>query len=275
MSDENVLKLLHITDLHLHADSKTELYGVRTELSCRAVIERAFSDPQWQPGAVLVTGDAVEDCSREGYERFRSILEPLGVPILCLPGNHDNPVLMREMLNSGKFSFCGYRDLDHWRLILLNSHIDGEDGGEVSDSELQRLDRELGESDGHFALVAVHHQPIPIGSPWLDGVGLRNGPDLLSIVEKHPHSRAVIWGHVHQALDRTHNKLTMLCTPSTCAQFTPLTDKCIMDTRPPGFRRLTLEMNGSISTQVQWLEDWTTTERPPDSRRAGEPNDAM
>jgi hypothetical protein len=39
-----------------------------------------------------------------------------------------------------------------------------------------------------------------------------------------------------------------------------------MDTRPPAYRRLDLHADGSISTEVRWLDDWTLTERPPDSR---------
>jgi Icc protein len=260
------LKILHVTDPHLYADAHTEIYGVQTDASCRAVIQQAFADAQWKPDAVLVTGDVVEDCSRKGYERFRSIFAPLNVPILCLPGNHDDPSLMQQMLNQENFSFCGFRDFDRWRLILLNSHVGGDDGGVVSDSELQRLEQALENCDDRFALVAVHHQPIPIGSPWLDGVGLRNGPDLMRVVENYAQARVVVWGHVHQAIDWQQGNLTMLCTPSTCAQFTPDTEKCVMDTRPPGFRCLDLEENGDINTKVRWLDDWVITERPPDSR---------
>jgi Icc protein len=244
-------------------------------LSCRAVVERAFGDPDWRPDAVLVTGDAVEDCSREGYERFKSIFEPLDVPILCLPGNHDSPDLMAEMLDTGRFSFCGFRDFERWRLIMLNSHVPGSPGGVLSDSELHRLDRTLQDSGDRFVLVAVHHQPVPIGSSWLDGLGLSNGSELLSVVGRYSQSRVVVWGHVHQVLDQQHGDLRMLCTPSTCAQFTPLTETCVMDTRPPGFRRLTLEANGDINTEVRWLDDYVVVERPPDSRIGEEPADAM
>jgi Icc protein len=86
------------------------------------------------------------------------------------------------------------------------------------------------------------------------------------MLSRHAQVKGVLWGHVHQASDRQYRNLRMLSTPSTCAQFTPGTEACVMDIRPPGFRRLNLKAEGGIDTEVVWLEDWALTERPPDSR---------
>jgi Icc protein len=58
----------------------------------------------------------------------------------------------------------------------------------------------------------------------------------------------------------------VMATPSTCAQFTPATERCIMDMRPPGYRWLELRPDGSVHTKVEWLQDWAVAERPPDDR---------
>lgn len=267
MASRNPLKVLQVTDLHLHAKPETELYGVRTDASFRAVLDRAARSDRWPPDAVLVTGDLVEDCSREGYERFRSLVQPFGVPVLCLPGNHDDPGLMARLLDEGDVSFCASLDLGVWRLIMLSSHVPGDDGGRLGDSELARLDSELSAAAGRHVLVAVHHQPLDMGSAWLDGYGLRDAAAFLETLSRHGNVRAVLWGHVHQASDREHDGMRMLSTPSTCAQFTPGTKKCVMDVRPPAFRELQLWADGRVETGVVWLDDWTLGERPPDSRR--------
>jgi Icc protein len=269
MNENEILKLLHLTDLHLYANPEEEIYGVRTDVSFRAVLEKALSDDNWRPDAVLLTGDLVEDCSRAGYERLRALLEPLSLPILCLPGNHDDPSVIGQVLNDGDFTFCGHRDFDHWRLILLDSHVGGADFGLLRDDELQRLEQTLQEAGRRNVLVAVHHQPIPIESPWLDAAGLHNGSDLVSLVEHSDQAKLVVWGHVHQAFDTRRGSLRMLSTPSTCAQFTPQTDKCIMDVRPPAFRRLNLAADGNVDTEVCWLDEWIVEEVPPDSRVLG------
>ena len=156
--------------------------------------------------------------------------------------------------------------MGRWRFILLNSHVPGQDWGKLSESELARLDEDLAASTAQNVLIAVHHQPINMESAWLDGYGLRNAPDFLSVLSRHDNVRIVLWGHVHQASDRAYNAIRMLSTPSTCAQFAPGTDACVMDIRPPGFRTLTLGADGRIETDVRWLDDWSISERPPDSR---------
>jgi Icc protein len=267
------LRILHVTDLHLRAAEDGELYGVRTHATFRAVMERALRDAAWQPSAVLATGDLAEDPSREVYERFRAALEPLGLPVLCIPGNHDDPAVMAQTLDSGNFSLGGSRSIGHWRFVMLDTFLRNDAAGALSDGELARLERELAVARDQWVLVAVHHQPVAIGSAWLDGVGLRNGPALLSILGRHRQARAVVWGHVHQAFEGRHGPLRLLSTPSTCAQFTPQTARCVMDTRPPGFRRLDLGPGGEVQTTVHWLEDWTLSRRPPDSRAPFGPAD--
>jgi Icc protein len=264
MSPSDPVRILHVTDLHLHADPSTELYGVQTDRSFRAVIDRALGDDQWRPDAVLVTGDLVEDQSAQGYERFREIMAPCGLPILSLPGNHDDPVLMSRVLDGGDFSYCSRLDIGNWRVVMLNSHVSGDEGGLLSEAELSRLDAALTDAGEKHVIIGVHHQPIDMDSTWLDGYGLRNGEDLLSISARFSRVRAIVWGHVHQASDRVRNGLRMLSTPSTCAQFTPGTEKCVLDFRPPGFRRLELAADGTITTVVLWLDHLRMT----DSHRA-------
>src|SRR5204863_6572219 len=99
MAAGNSLRILHVTDLHLRAAPEGELYGVRTNASFAAVMEHALGDPAWQPDAVLVTGDIAEDPAPAVYADFRARMERLGVPVLCLPGNHDEPGAMARALD--------------------------------------------------------------------------------------------------------------------------------------------------------------------------------
>lgn len=261
-------RILHVTDLHLHASIDTELYGVRTDDSFRSVIDKALHSGRAGPTAVLVTGDIAEDRSRRAYERFRSVMRAIPTQVLCLPGNHDDPELARQVLNAGNLSYCPTVDLGAWRLVLLDSHLPGDEGGALSDAELRRLEAALEGCGDRHVLVAVHHQPIDMGSAWLDGYGMRNAPAFLSLVAGFGNVRAVLWGHVHQASDREYRGIRMLSTPSTCAQFTPGTASCVMDTRPPGFRTLELHADGRIDTEVVWLDEWVVAGRPPDSRQS-------
>lgn len=268
MSPPRAVRLLQVTDPHLFGDRSREIYDVNTSQSLRAVLREAL-DAAVAPDAILVTGDIGDDLGREAYENFREALVGLAPRILCLPGNHDNPLLMKEMLNSDGFQCCGRAELGGWGVVMLDTHVHDDPAGELSETELMRLEADLGQFRDRPVLVCLHHPPVSVGSAWLDEVGLRNSEDFLAVIDYFPQVRAVLGGHIHQALDVTRGGVRMLATPSTGAQFTPRTQHCVMDMKPPGYRWLTLMPDGSLETEVKWLKDWTVAKRPHDDRAGG------
>lgn len=247
------LRILHLTDPHLHAAREARMRGVCTDATLVSVLERARAEARG-PDLVLATGDLVQDETRQGYERFRELLGVFGVPVYCLPGNHDAPGIMREVLSAPPFQFCGVGAHPPWLLLMLNSFSAGDDGGRLTPRELEFLERSLASATDQHVLLALHHQPIPMGSHWLDGVGLRDAEEFLAIVDRYPLVRGVVWGHVHQASDRMRGGVRMLSTPSTCSQFLPGSEAFALDHRPPGFRWIDLEPDGNIRTDLVWVE---------------------
>lgn len=243
------LRVLHITDPHLHARDGDRLRGVDTNESFRRTLAAVLDD---RPDLLLATGDLVQDDSREGYERFRDALSGCGVPVLVVPGNHDIPEFLSGVLAQEPFQLGGHLDRGGWRIVMLDSYSAGDAGGELSATELARLQAALVDAPGP-ALVALHHHPVAMDSRWLDRVGLRNAGDLFECIERHPQVRVLLWGHVHQAWDSQQDTLRLLATPSTCAQFRPLSNSFALDDRPPAYRRLLLHADGNVDTEVVWL----------------------
>jgi Icc protein len=253
-AEGRALKLLQISDTHLHATTDSRTRGVNTYVTFRAVLDAAKACDDWPPDAVLVSGDIVQDESRAGYELFRSEMAALGVHILCLPGNHDDPKLMDEILRGGPFHFCGSVRMGSWSLILLNTFLTGEDAGGLGARRLAGLAAALKDHATQHVLVCMHHQPLNMGSAWLDGVGLRDADKFLEIIDACTNVRGVLWGHVHQTSDRNRNGVRFLSAPSTCSQFLPNSDFFAIDNRPPGMRWLTLRPDGRIDTRVLWVK---------------------
>ncbi len=260
------VRLLHVTDPHLFADPSRRIYDVNTAQSFGSVLADALGGGTPPPDAILVTGDIGDDMSAGAYRAFRNAVGGLGAPVLCLPGNHDAPELMADLLNFDGFQFCGSAALGAWGLVLLDTHVDDDPAGFLAATELKRLEESLREFADRPVIVCLHHLPVATGSEWLDHYGLRNAAEFLSVLRCFPQVRAVLAGHVHQAFDRQYDRVRILATPSTCAQFTPGTAKCVMDLRPPGYRWLSLMPDGSISTEVLWLQDWVVMDRPRDDR---------
>jgi len=227
--------------------------GVNTYDTFRAVITHAMNEPG-SPDAIIATGDLVQDETRTGYERFRGTLEEYEIPVYCIPGNHDSPTTMVEVLNDPPFQVGGCVRLGNWSIILLNSFSRGDDGGRLSISELSRLRETLTENESSHTLICIHHHPVAMGSRWLDGVALRNADDFFDIVEQYAQVRAILWGHVHQASDRRRKGVRLMSTPSTCSQFLPNSDDFALDGQSPGYRWLELRGNGTMDTEVVWLE---------------------
>jgi len=208
----------------------------------------------WRAQRVLVTGDLIQDDSAEAYGCFRDLMLPLKLRVHCVPGNHDIRNLMTAVCQRPPFSYCAYEEIGDWLLVGIDSCIKGDAGGELAREELDRLSDIVVRSPAKHVLVALHHPPIPMGSKWLDTVGLRNGDEFLERLRTLGRIRAVTFGHVHQEYDDEYEGIRILATPSTCAQFKPGSDDFAVDDRPPAYRRLELNSDGSVGSELLWVD---------------------
>jgi len=248
----SVLRLVQFTDPHLYGSETESLRGVPTLPALTAALAHARAR-DWPPHALLVTGDIVQD-DPGGYTHFRRVFAGLGLPVLCLPGNHDEPQAMRRELAGEPFVLGDFFDLGRWRIVLLDSCIPGAASGALSAPSLAALDQALATAGSRHCLVCLHHHPVPMASRWLDRVGLTNAAEFLHTIDAHLNVRAVVWGHVHQSYDALRKGVRLLATPSTCAQFLPNADEFAVDPRPPAYRTFELRADGSLLTEVVWVE---------------------
>jgi Icc protein len=249
------LRLLHLTDLHLAADEAAVLRGLQPLVTLRRTLAQAIAHTQasgWPPDAIVVTGDVVHDDPR-GYQLFRREFASLGVPVCCIPGNHDDAGAMARTLDQPPFITRGFVDLRGWRLVLLDTSVPGQDGGHLALAQLQLLEQALATA-ATPVLVCLHHHPVPMSSDWLDQIGLSNAAEFWSIVDAHRNVRAVLWGHVHQSFDALRRGVRLLATPSTGAQFLPHAHDFAIDSQPPAFRTLELKPDGSLITDLHWVD---------------------
>ena len=209
----------------------------------------------WRAHRVLVTGDLIQDDSEAAYGRFRDFLLPLRLRVHCVPGNHDVRDLMQPVCMRPPFSYCAYEEIRDWLLVGIDSCVEGTAGGAVSREELERLSDIVMRSAARHVLVFLHHPPVPMGSAWLDSVGMDNGDEFLERLRTLRRIRAVTFGHVHQEYDDDYEGIRILATPSTCRQFKPNSDEFATDDRPPAYRRIALAADGRVETELVWVDD--------------------
>ncbi len=253
-SEKNkILRIAQITDSHLFADSSQKLNGLDTLNSLQQVMQAVLDS---QPELIIFSGDLVDRPEAAAYFAVKSVLDLSTVPVFCLPGNHDDPDLLKETLSSEKIHNDFSTLVNNWQLLFLNSYQPNTHAGKLGDNQLQMLDRHLRKHSEYSALICLHHPPVPIHSSWMDAMGLEQSEELFAVVDRHPQVKAVIWGHIHQQFNQTRNGVKLLGTPSTCVQFMPGASQFCLDNKPPGYRWLELYENGAITTEVIYLPDF-------------------
>lgn len=243
------IKILQITDTHLFADGGGTLLGLNTEQSLQAVIAHAR---EHHPAArlVLATGDLTHDGSVAAYRRFFAQMDRLGLPVYCLPGNHDEVKTLAGLGDTGQCISADHARYGNWQFLFLDSTIPGSEGAHFGKPTLRRLQQRLESAPDLHTLVCLHHQPVPTGSDWLDTMALDNAADFFAVIDRHPQVRGILWGHVHQATHVVRNDVQLMSAPSTCIQFLPGSSRFAVDITPPGYRWLDLLPDGRIETGV-------------------------
>jgi len=246
------LRLLQITDCHLGTHPGEVLLGMNTDQSLYDVLDMIQS--QETPDLLLATGDISNDGGLASYERFTQIVDKYfpNTPLAWLPGNHDDPMNMDQVTN---LPIEAHYQLGDWNFIFLDTRIPMEEGGALEPEELFRLDKELSRHADTPSMVFMHHQPVPVGSDWLDGYVVKNAKAFFNVLDKHNNVKAVCWGHVHQEFVEERKGIQLISTPSTCVQFAPRQNRFKVDNLMPGYRLFELYPDGRFTTTVKRIKN--------------------
>ncbi|MEX2516977.1 MAG: phosphodiesterase [Gammaproteobacteria bacterium] len=239
------MNIIQISDTHILAKPGETFDGVDSAATLTAVLENINARSP-SPDMILLTGDLVHDPDVASYQRLNDLLRMVKVPVYALPGNHDDPAVMPRYLtgvqHDKRIEQAG------WQILLLNSWLPDEHAGELPASELDWLEQQL-KHNTLPTLVALHHPPVKIDSPWMDGMRLCNPDDFFRVIDRHAHVRAVVWGHIHQVFETRRDHVQLLGCPSTCVQFEPQSHEYATDTAGPGYRCLYLQ-DDKISSEI-------------------------
>lgn len=256
--------LLQLSDPHLLADPRASYRGRQPYSLLQSALwesHRQLQAAGLRPERLLITGDLCQDESWGGYVRLGEGLaaSPWASlpPAWLLPGNHDHPQLLRAALGRHLLIAPALAEHGLWRVLLLDSHRPGRVEGALGERQLSWIREQLAREPLRPTLVAVHHPPLPIGDPGLDGIGLRDGEALLAALAPVPGLRAVLFGHVHQhwqgwlpqrppALE----PVPLLGCPSTLCPFGPVQPCPLGRGHDPGGRWLQLTPQGRLEQRL-------------------------
>jgi len=240
--------LQQLTDCHIYADAEARFDGLDTRASLAAVLATMAARPA--ADLLLLTGDLSMDGSRASYRWLEQALAPLRAPILALTGNHDDPACWPSGAGPGFVAMPKLFELPPWRLILLDTRIEGVAHGALGAAQCTWLERELARPTQPYEVIFMHHPPLAVDCAWIDAMGLVDAARLWAVRGLADRVKAIVCGHVHQVFDRQHAGVRVLATPSTCVQFQPRARHYKTDARSPGYRVLELADDGTFATEV-------------------------
>ena len=194
--------IAQISDLHVKRPGQLAYGKVDTAAAlARCVKELNRLAPR--PHLVVISGDLVDTPAAEEYAHLKSLLAPLEIPFLAVPGNHDDRAMLREALPRQKAAAAGAinlaRQVGAVDLLALDSSVPGKPHGALDAETLRWLDNELAASGTRPAFLFLHHPPFVTGIAHMDVQNLRNAAALAEIVRRYPRVRLVAAGHVHRA----------------------------------------------------------------------------
>ena len=241
------IRIVQITDCHLPANPQQEYRGINPYDNLRAMLRKVRD---WKPNLLLATGDLSEDASPASYTAIQRFFNPFGIPVLALPGNHDDASLLAQIFPGSPVDTVQVTEHGCWQIIRLNSCVPGKPHGRISEATLAELDKVLIRDAGKPRLLAVHHQPLEVGSPWIDKYRLFEPEAFLQMIDEYPDVKALVWGHVHQVFETDRKGTAMLGSPSSAINGLPGAQKFLPDPVGPACRWLELKADGTILTGI-------------------------
>jgi Icc protein len=227
--------IAQISDLHIKPPGALAYGRVDTAAALVRCVA-ALNEFRPRPGLVVISGDLADTPTAEEYQHLKRLLDPLALPFVSIPGNHDSRELMRAALPQAYAFSSGPLnqrvEIGGLDLVLLDSSVPGQPHGELDAATLQWLEAILTASAGRPALLFLHHPPFKAGIWHMDRQNLLNAGELAGIIRRHPRVQLIATGHIHRAT------LAMFAgIPTTiCPAPNHAVDLDLAELREPSFR---------------------------------------
>ena len=212
--------IAHLSDPHVRPAGELYQGVVDSNAQFAAAIAHVNTlDPR--PDLLLLSGDLVDHGDPDEYEMLARLLADLAIPVLAIPGNHDEREAFRQAFagkswrpETGPINYV-VGDRGPVRIVALDVTLPGLHHGVVSEEGAAWLDRVLAAEPARPTIVMMHQPPFDTGIPYMDPYSCREGQRLAAVVARHPHVERILCGHVHRVMQMRFGGTTLCTAPST------------------------------------------------------------
>lgn len=203
------MRILQLSDTHLCRPGALHYGTVDTGRALEATLTAAEDITDLD--VVLVSGDVSDDGTAESYRRASEAVGAFAdrhrAATAFLMGNHDRPDTFERVLGAR----TGVLRAGGGTVIRLDSSVPGQGHGEIGPDQLAWLQGALAEASGPV-VVAVHHPPVPAGTPLLAALELQRPGELLHICRRE-RVAAILCGHYHRPMVSAGRRLPVVVAP--------------------------------------------------------------
>lgn len=246
-----MLKISLLTDLHIDVEGFL-FHGKNARINFIDVLHNAVSK---NPNLVVLAGDL---CNKAGnldiYHWIKKHMDATGIPYLCIPGNHDDAILMKEVFypeevgSENELYFI--KEWNSHSLIFLDSSQ-----SKMSDEQYIWLKSKVNESKENV-IIFMHHPPVLAGAKHMEPKFAFQQMDEFQALCAGFQDKVftIFTGHYH--LERTiqNGNITTFISPSTYLQIHPDFEEFRLYHNRIGYREITLGENGLV-TYVSYLAE--------------------
>lgn len=194
--------LAQLTDTHVLDPTSGEVRFVDNN-GRLALAVGSLNAERPRPDLVLATGDLTNDGQPAQMAELMAQLGRLDIPVLALPGNHDDRGLMRAAFDqpwASPENLSWSVDVGELRIIGLDTTIPRQVPGLFDPEREAWLRSALADArtSGRPTLLAMHHPPFASGISWMDDTMLARADAFESLIRDNPQVTRILCGHLHR-----------------------------------------------------------------------------
>ena len=253
-----MLKFIHLTDIHLPANETDILYGINIHSVVYQIAEKISQIKDVD--CIIITGDIANKGDYNSYIALDDAVKDIDVPIFWVQGNHDFSEVMLQVSSKVKIKSDKSFSIKNTKFILLQSVMRDEDDlsqnkgrGFLFNYEMNFLERELEENNFDNYVIALHHPPV-LSNYWTDRRILDNRLEFISLIEKFPKVKVVLYGHQHITQHIILNNIDFICSPPVSYHYDPNGDKFSILENKRGFGVIEIANNSNIKCEFIYIE---------------------
>lgn len=244
-----MFKICLLTDLHIDMEGFI-FNGINARTNFINVLNEAVTK---SPEIIILAGDL---CNKQGsieiYQWVKSKMDSVGIPYYCIPGNHDNSIILKDIFhNDVEGSSCELfyvKEIQGHTLVFLDTSL-----GSMSERQYDWL-REVVTNIKGDVTIFMHHPPVLAMVKHMEPKYAFQQMDIFqTFCAAFPDKKFHIFtGHYHFERTIALGNITTYISPSTYLQIHPDSEEFKIYSDRIGYREIRLT-DSSVVTNVNYL----------------------